>query len=171
MYKVYINSLLKTLSDHCYAVSINSVSLPSSFADDISLLELYPSFLETFMNICHKYGIKWTYEFNHTEIGVVTFGETKPLYSKSMKEREWMLIDATVNELFEYKNLEVLKNYVNSFASNAEDNIEKARKKAGMTFSSDINRRKTNPLIYIKFWSQACLPSLLSGIELLYMER
>ena len=34
---------LKALSDHCYAISINSVSLPSpSFADDISLLALYP---------------------------------------------------------------------------------------------------------------------------------
>ena len=55
MYNDYINSLLKALSDHCYAISINSVSLPSpSFADDISLLVLCPSFLETFMNICHK---------------------------------------------------------------------------------------------------------------------
>ena len=47
-----------------------------------------------------------------------------------MKEREWMLTDAIVNELYAYKNLRVLKNYVNSsFASNAEDNIEKARKR------------------------------------------
>ena len=55
---------------------------------------------------------------------------------------------------------------MNSFASNVEDNIEKARKKAGMIFSSDVNRRKTKPLIYIKFWRQACLPSLLFGTEL-----
>ena len=151
----------------CYAISINSVNLLSpSFADDISLLALYPSFLDTFMNICHKYGIKWRYEFNHTKSGVFTFGETKPLHSKSMKERDWMLGDAIVNELYEYKNLGVLKNYVNSFASNVEDNIEKARKNAGMIFPSDFNRRKTKPLIYIKFWRQACLPSLLFGTEL-----
>ena len=31
----------------------------------ISLFALYP-FLETFMNSCHKYGITWRYEFNHT---------------------------------------------------------------------------------------------------------
>ena len=102
--------------------------------DDISLLALYPSFLETFMNICHKHGIKWRYAFNHTKSGVVTFGETKPLHPKSMKEHEWMLGDAIVNELYEYKNLGVLKNYVNSFASNAEDNIEKARKKGQHDF-------------------------------------
>ena len=69
-----------------------------------------------------------------------------------MKEREWMLGDAIVNELYEYKNLGELKNSVNSFTSNVEDNIEKARKKAGMIFSSDFNHRKTKPLIYIKFW-------------------
>ena len=66
MNKVYINSLLKVLTDHCYAVSINRLSLPSpSFVDDISLLALYPSFLETLMNICHAYGKTWRYEFNH----------------------------------------------------------------------------------------------------------
>ena len=35
-----------------------------------------------------------------------------------------------------------------------------------MIFSSDFNRRKTKPLIYIKFWRHACLPSLLFGTEL-----
>ena len=52
------------------------------------------------------------------------------------------------------------------FASNMDDNIEKARKKAGMIFSFDFNRRKTNPLNYVKFWRQACLPSLLFSNEL-----
>ena len=41
MYKVYINSLLKTLSDHGCAILMHSVSLPfPSSVDDISLLEL-----------------------------------------------------------------------------------------------------------------------------------
>ena len=57
----------------------------------------------------------------------------------------------------------VLKNYVGSFSSNVIGNIEK---KAGMIFSSKFDRRKTNPLVYIKFWKQACLPSLLFGSEL-----
>ena len=156
-----INSLLKVLTDHCYAISINRLSLPfPSFADDIPLLALYPSFLETFMNICHTYayGETWRYEFNHTKSGVVTFGETKPIHSQLMREREWMLGEFVVDELFEYKNLGVLKNYVSSFASNVDDNIEKARKKAGMIFSFDFNRRKTNPLIYVKFWRQQVYP-------------
>ena len=69
--------------------------------------------------------------------------------------------DTKVDELYEYKNLGVLKNNAGSFTSNVLDNIEKTRKKAGMIFSSDFDRRKTKPLIYIKFWKQACLPCLL----------
>ena len=71
-----------------------------------------------------------------------------------------------VDELSEYKNLGVLKNCFNSFSSNIEDNIEKTRKKDGMIFSSDFDRRKTKPLVYTKFWKQACLPTLLFGAEL-----
>ena len=52
------------------------------------------------------------------------------------------------------------------------DNIEKTRKKAGMIFSSDFDRRKTKPLkIYIKFWKQACLPCLLFGAELFSLNK
>ena len=35
-----------------------------------------------------------------------------------------------------------------------------------MLFSSNFDRRKVNPLIYIKFWRQACLPILLYGTDL-----
>ena len=59
-----------------------------------------------------------------------------------------------------------MKNYTGSFSSNVQDNIDKTRKKAGMIFSANFDRRKVNPLIYIKFWWQACLPTLLYGSEL-----
>ena len=35
-----------------------------------------------------------------------------------------------------------------------------------MLFSSSFDRRIVNPLIYVKFWRQACLPTLLYGAEL-----
>ena len=39
---------------------INRPSLPSpSFADDIALLALYPTFLTSLMGMCYKYGTKW----------------------------------------------------------------------------------------------------------------
>ena len=42
--------------------------------------------------------------------------------------------DDIVEELYEYKNLGLLKNYIGSFSSNVTDNIKKTRKKAGMIF-------------------------------------
>ena len=59
-------------------------------------------------------------------------------------------------ELYEYKNSGVVKNYIGSFSSNVEENIEKTLKKAGMSFSANFDRRKVNPLVYVKLWRQAC---------------
>ena len=77
----------------------------------------------------------------------------------------WLLGDTTVDELYEYKDLGMLKTYVGSFSSNVEDNIDKTRKNVGLIFSSNFDRRIVNPLIYVKLWKQACLPSLF-GAEL-----
>ena len=52
-----------------------------------------------------------------------------------------------------------MKNYIGSFSLNADDNIEKTRSMDEITFSSNLDRRKINPLIFVKFWRQACLPS------------
>ena len=139
MYKVYVNGLLGVLTNHCYAILINGLRIPSpSFADDITLLALHPSFLKPFMSICYKYGIKWRYEFSHSKSGIVTFGEPKPQHFESMKNRVWLLGNTMVDELYEYKNLGVLKNYVGSFSSNVEDNIDKTRKKVGLIFASKL---------------------------------
>ena len=59
-----------------------------------------------------------------------------------------------------------MKNYIGSFSTNADENIEKTRNKTGMIFFSNFDRRKVSPLIYIKFWREACLPALLYGTEL-----
>ena len=62
MHKVYIYSLLNELTNHCYAISINQLSLPSpSFADDIALLALYSTFLTSLMDMCYKYSTKWLF--------------------------------------------------------------------------------------------------------------
>ena len=130
MYKVYINGLLNELTQHSCALSLYSISLTSpSFADDNSLLSIYPTFLSSLMNLCYAYSIKWRYEFNHVKSGIVTFGESKRVHSEAMKERTWVLGGESVAELYEYENLGVVKNYIGSFSTNADDNIEKTREK------------------------------------------
>ena len=167
MYKVYVNGLLCVLTNHCYTIFIIGLRILSpSFADDHFLLASHPSFLKTFMSICYEYGIKWRYEFNHSKSGIVTFGESKPQHFESMKNRVWLSGDTIADELYEYKNLGVLKNSVGLFSSNVEDNIDKIRKRVGLIFASNFDRRKIYPLVYVKLWRQACLPSLLFGTEL-----
>ena len=65
---------------------------------------------------------------------IVTFGESKPQHFESTKNRVWLLGDTIVDELYDYKNLGVLKNYVGSFSSNVEDNIDITSKKSWLDF-------------------------------------
>ena len=75
-----------------YALNINSLTLPSpSFADDISLLAILPSFLRVLMQMCCCYSLKWRYGFNNSKSSVVTFGKTRVVHCDSMKRREWIL--------------------------------------------------------------------------------
>ena len=62
--------------------------------------------------------------------GIVTFGESKRVHSEAMKERTWVLGGESVAEIYEYKNLGVAKNYIGSFSTNADDNIDKTKKKS-----------------------------------------
>ena len=97
------------LSNHCYAIFINGLSLSCpTFVDDISLITLHAFILQSLMKKCFRYSLQWRYEFNHTK-SVVTFGESKPLHLAAMQSRKWVLGDDNVDELYEYKNLGILK--------------------------------------------------------------
>ena len=135
MCRVHINGLLNVLTNHCYSISVNRPSLPSSFADDVTLLALYLTFLHTLMEICYEYSIKW-------RCGVVTIGECKPAHHENVNKCQWLLGDESVHELNEYKNLCVVKSYMGSFSSNVQDNTDKTRKRYS-TGHSQHNMLKT----------------------------
>ena len=81
------------------------------------------------MNLCYAYSLKWRYEFNHVKSDIVIFGVSLHMHSEAMKEHIWVLGGKSVTELYEYKNLDAVKNYIGSFSTNADDTINKTRKK------------------------------------------
>ena len=48
--------------------------------------------------------------------------------SKLMHDRTWMLRDASVDELYEYKSLGVIRNYASSYSTNADNKIQLVKK-------------------------------------------
>ena len=167
MYKVYINKLLKDLCTPGIGILLlnYNLSAPTS-ADDMTLSELYPSCLNALISIAYRYSCDWRYEFNYEKTAVVTFGESLACHSKAMKQRNWHVGPTHIDERDEYTNLGVYKNYSGSFAKSIDESITKTRKKAGMLFAATFDRRRTNPMVYLKFWKQSCIPTLLFGSEL-----
>ena len=116
MYKIYINELIKTISDCEYSLSIGPLKLGSpTFADDMTLLSLSPSFLQFLMKKAFGYSQKWRFDYNETKSGVVTFGEHGPTHFREKSCRLWQLGDKVVEEANQYKNLGIVKNYVGFF--------------------------------------------------------
>ena len=87
IYKVYVNELIKIVA-HCeYSLSTGSLKLGSpTFADDMILLTLFPTFLRLLMNKDFRYSQKWGFDYNETKSGVVTFGEHGPHHFQEKKQ-------------------------------------------------------------------------------------
>ena len=119
-------------------------------------MSCYQTCLKILIQIAYEYSCKWRYQFNYDGktvfVFVVVFGESPVSHSVNMKTRQWNVGPNSIYELSEHVNLGVFKNYCGSFDKNIDENITKTRKKAGMLFSAYFDRRRTNPLIYVKFW-------------------
>ena len=134
-----------------------------SLADDMTLVSCYPSCLNGLMQLAYQYLCNWRYQFSYTKTSVVAFAEPPAEHSKNKQTRNWSLGPDHIDEEDEYVNLGVQKNYCGSFSKNVDENIAKTRKKAGMLLSVNFVRKCVNPMIYLKFWKQACIPTLLFG--------
>ena len=130
------------------------------------LLGLHASALSTLIRCAYDYCCKWRYEYHNEKSGIVVFGETPAMHGKMINTRKLFIGSSLIEEVKEYTNLGIYKNYCGSFATNIDENITKARKKAGMLFSARFDRRRTNPLVYLKILKEACIPCLLFGSEL-----
>ena len=97
LYKLFINHLLFIISNDPFSLSIENIPVGwPTFVDDLTLLTLFPSFLQHLMSIVFDFSIKWCYEFNHTKSRVIVFGESKIQHAKNMMSRKfnlgWMLL-------------------------------------------------------------------------------
>ena len=77
-----------------------------------------------------------------------------------INSRRFAIGSSPIEELKEYINLEIYKNYCGSFATNVDENITKVRKKSGMLFSARFDRRRTNPLVHmLTVWLRTMEPN------------
>ena len=83
----------------------------------------------------------------------MTFGESLTCHSNAVKQRNWHVGPTHTDERDECTTLRVYKNYCGSFTKNIDESITKTRKKNGMLFAANFDRRRTNPMVYLKFWN------------------
>ena len=92
----------------------HSLSAPS-FADDMTLLACFLSYLNIMIQLAYEYSCNWRYQFNYGKTGVVVFGEYAVTHSKTTKVLQWKVGPNNIYEKSEYVNLGGFKNYCGSF--------------------------------------------------------
>ena len=95
--------------------------------------------------------------------GIVTFGESKRVHSEAMKERTWVLGGESVAEFMSIKTLVLLKTILGHSPPMLMIISIKLEKKPVCYSPRTLTGGRSTPLTYIKFWRQACLPTLLYG--------
>ena len=128
MYKVYINSLIRKICDLKVGICLtNRFCSAPTFADDMTLLGFHASALSTLIRCAYDYCCKWRYEYHNEKSG-----DTPAMHGRMINTRKFVIGSSLIEELKEYTNLGIYKNYCGSFATNIDKNITKARQKSGM---------------------------------------
>ena len=106
MYKVYINRLIETVCNSKCALVIDKLRIGSpTFADDMTLFSLFPSFLRHLMQkVTQSIFENLGYDYNQSKSGVVVFGESRVQHYREKLTRHWELDGNVVTELDEYKS-------------------------------------------------------------------
>ena len=88
MYKVYINRLIETVCNSKYSLVIGNLMIGSpTFADDMTLLSLFPSFLRHLIHEVTQYSKFWRYYYDQSKSGVVVFGESRVQHYREKQAR------------------------------------------------------------------------------------
>ena len=135
MYLLFIDGLIKDLEASGYGICVFNTNLGTpTVADDMVLVSFSKYGLEQMLIICHKYFLKWRYEYNASKCSVIVFNELQSAYKKS--KRQWELhSQQTINESENYTHLDVNCNKYMCIA----DSVREASTKLRGTFLSLVN--------------------------------
>ena len=144
LFETYCDSglmIIKKICDLKVGISLtNRFCSAPTFADDMTLLGLHASALSTLIRCAYDNCCEWRYEYHNEKSGIVVFGETPAVHGRMINTRKFFIGSSLIEEVKEYTNLGIYKNYCGSFATNVDENITKAKKKAGMLFSARFDR-------------------------------
>jgi hypothetical protein len=139
----------------------NNISAPT-VADDMTLVSLSISGLNTMLDICHRYSKKWRYEYNASKCGIISFNE----HFKIDNNRAFKLGNEVINEVTNYVHLGIKSDSFLSTKDIVEDSCNKLRGTYLSIVNSGISPICLNPISSMVIYSSIVIPKSLYGCEL-----
>ena len=165
LYLLFINGLIKELEESNLGFCLYNMNVCSpTVADDMVLVSLTKAGLDGLLAICHRYAMKWRFEYNVSKCAVIVFNESVADFSKS--SRQWHLGDKVLSECTKYTHLGIECNKYH----NIRESLDQAANKLRGTFLNIINSGLypggLSPPTLLKLYTSVVLPKGLYGCQL-----
>lgn len=166
LYLIFINDLMDKLICNQYGLSLYGLNCtcPTS-ADDMVLLSLSQTGLQTLMNICYDYGITFRYTYNAKKSAVVVSNEKKQNRTND-HNRRWYLGDTLVDECVSYTHLGVVFHNNGDLSQVVKECSSKIRKTFFSIVNYGIYENGIHPISGKHLYETVVLPKALYGCEL-----
>ena len=166
-YVAFINSLLVSLERSKLCCTIGAIpSTPVGYADDIATACISKHKTDQSLQLVHKFGQKWRFNFNAKKSAVLVDGETRKEHDFGSKHRCFMLGKEKVGERCEYDHVGIKACIFNDNNDRIAEKIGKGRRTLNAASGLGIRKSgitlKTCNLI---FWS-IVIPTVTFGCEL-----
>ena len=158
LFSVYLDDLFKILKESkvgCYVMNLFVSAV--IYADDICLLAPCRSALQTLLNACENYGIKWCLSYNPTKSKTMVFGNSQPIKPLQMYGRELQFVQ-------EIKYLGVTIVSGKSFSISIAPMLRKFRSAANTILNA---HRRSSETVMMKLLYAVAVPLLTYACETL----
>lgn len=167
LFLCYNNDLPEVLRSTGHGLTVEDIKLSSLLiADDITLLSLRVSGLQSLLNKVEEYSTKWRFSFNPSKSKIVTFGESTQQFNIHKQQRVWYLNGIPIDQCTTWEHVGILLSGNFSSTTRTASAIKKGRSVVGVIAEAGARAGGLNPICSSNIWRIFGLSAMTYGCEL-----
>ena len=136
-------------------------------ADDIAIVATSKCNLQSMMDICYDFSLKWRFIIHPDKSKVLVYNESRKWANENFLARSWKLGGNVINQVQSHMHCGVLFSSINNSVDRTKTACRKGRGiMSAICNTGGLGQGKMNPMTAVKLYKAITLPSALYGCEI-----